>query len=168
MTGALFNDSRTRRYLLWRRWDYSGPRVTWICLNPSTAGEKANDHSVTKMIGFAKRWGYSAIDVVNLFDIRSTKPAVLYGAKLNKLTSPKNDLQIVKSCRQSKIIICAWGGHGSLHGRDETVIKMLLSSAVTRYKIHVLKFNADGTPAHPLMMPYSLVPAYSNYWKGGK
>jgi hypothetical protein len=84
-SGAKFNSDRTRRRLLWRTWCSHGSQAVYccfICLNPSTADEKKNDHSVTKMIGFATRLGCTGLLVANLFDTCTTFPKELYGRDL--------------------------------------------------------------------------------------
>lgn len=163
MNGANFNGQRTRRTLLWRSGWYANSnqtKVTFICLNPSTADEKKNDHSITKMIGFASRWGYGALDVVNLFDWMSTDPQVLYDLNVMILASSRNDLAIMSSIKTSELIICAWGRHGKLYGRDIQVINLL-----SRYDLYAIKINSDGSPSHPLRLPYDLKPVLFKGYK---
>lgn len=85
---AQFSDDRTRRYVLIRRWkhaldpvDLENPNdrmpLTWVMLNPSTAGAADDDATIRKCVGYAKRWGYGGIRVLNLFDLIATDPAVL-------------------------------------------------------------------------------------------
>lgn len=159
--GARFNRDRSRRRLLWRHWstsDRGRDYCCFVCLNPSTADEKTNDHSVTKMIGFADRAGCLGLFVVNLFDIRSTDPQLLYRAKtLNELTSKENDAEIVAAVNNARLTICAWGGHGTLFGRDRQVLDLIRTHRLAK-KLHVLRINSDGTPAHPLRLPYSCRP----------
>lgn len=153
--GAKFNRSRTHRHLLWRRWA-TGPRLCFVCLNPSTADETTDDQSLRKMIGFAKELHYGAIDVVNVFDIITTYPEDLqhwFGDK--ELSSLYNDGYIVAAARRSKLTICAWGNHGNFTQRARNVVKLLRANGV---KPMCLKQNANGSPAHPLRLPYSLRP----------
>lgn len=153
----MFNKDRTIRHLLWRRWKpIPSPKLTFICLNPSKADEKKNDHSVTKMIGFSEAMGCGALDVVNLFDYISTDPSVLYVMSLKQLTSTKNDLIIVQSVRTSDRVICAWGNHGAeLFGRGADIYALLYP---WHHKMFALELNANGSPSHPLRLPYSSTP----------
>jgi hypothetical protein len=73
------------------------------------------------------------------------------------LNSAANDAAILAAAAQAKIVICAWGGHGVLHDRGLQVLDMLRSRKL-RFKLRALKLNSDGTPAHPLRLPYSLRP----------
>lgn len=155
--GAKFNRDRTRRRLLWRYWGSSPDRAfcCFICLNPSTADEKKNDHSVTKMIGFAERLHCRGLMVVNLFDLKTTYPSVLYESPWPN--SNANNRQIIAAANSAKIVICAWGTHGLLHNRGVAVLELLRRNGLRR-KLRALKINSDGTPAHPLRLPYSLRP----------
>lgn len=157
-SAATFSEDRSRRFLLSRDWD-RGPRVAFVCLNPSTADETVNDQSIKKMIRFAELAGAAAVDVVNLFDVRATDPALLYKARsLAELSSPTNDETILYAAHRSWFTICAWGTHGKLFDRGRAVLELFRRAGRLRSKLYALKLNADGTPAHPLMLPYSLKP----------
>ncbi|MCL6576102.1 DUF1643 domain-containing protein [Kyrpidia sp.] len=65
------------RYSLTREWDASKPRVVFIMLNPSTADDDQDDNSVKRCIGFAKKWGFGSLEVVNLFAYRTPNPEKL-------------------------------------------------------------------------------------------
>jgi len=78
--GAVFSADRRYRYRLWRTWG-TGRRVLWILLNPSKAGAFDDDATIRKCRGFAKRWGFDGIEVVNLFALISTDPKGLLEAQ---------------------------------------------------------------------------------------
>jgi hypothetical protein len=67
--GAVLSDCRRYRYRLWRCWGDGNHRVAFVGINPSTADEVDDDATIRKCVGFAKRWGFSALDMVNLFII---------------------------------------------------------------------------------------------------
>jgi len=71
---ARFSDCEKYRFTLNRTWDNPKGKVVFIGLNPSTADEIKNDPTVTRMINFAKAWGYGSITVCNLFSFRATFP----------------------------------------------------------------------------------------------
>ena len=76
-----FSSCRTYRYVLWRELDAANPRYAlFIGLNPSTADEVADDPTIRRCKDFARRWGYGAVCVANLFAYRATKPAKLKAA----------------------------------------------------------------------------------------
>jgi len=68
---------------------------------------------------------------------------------------PGNDAAIVKAARESAIVVCAWGNHGSFLDRSSRVRALLDKS---RIKLHTLRINANGEPAHPLYLPGRLEP----------
>jgi hypothetical protein len=144
---ALFSQNRTHRYLLTRVWDADKPATTWIMLNPSTADAFVLDPTVRRCIGFARRWGFGAVRVANLFALRSTDPSALY-------THPEpigehNDRAILDACEGERTcVIAAWGVHGRRCGnRALTVVALLHEVGRT---IHCLGTTKDGDPRHPL------------------
>jgi len=73
-SGATFSPDGLYRYHLWRLWGDREHRCVFVGLNPSTADAARDDPTIRKCAGFAKRWGFGAVDVVNVFAWRSTKP----------------------------------------------------------------------------------------------
>ena len=54
--GAVLSEDRKYRYALWRIWEAEGPKVLFICLNPSKADEFNDDPTLIRCINFAKLW----------------------------------------------------------------------------------------------------------------
>src|ERR1035441_4905977 len=71
---AVFSEDRSRRYRLGRGLP---PEVCFVMLNPSKAGENDDDPTVRRCMGFAERWGFSGIIVVNLIPVIATDPGRL-------------------------------------------------------------------------------------------
>lgn len=147
-----------RRTLLWRRWG-AGPAALWLCLNPSTAGAKEEDPSTRKIRGFTERIGYEAYALMNLFDICATDPRELHrrAASQGALCLPDNFARILATARHAPIVMCAWGRHGRLQAQARRLLIMLRERGLQK-KLHYLRLNVDGSPAHPLMLPYGLEP----------
>ncbi|MDP3425530.1 MAG: DUF1643 domain-containing protein [Burkholderiaceae bacterium] len=152
-TGAVFSPCRQYRYALFRRWADPGVPAVFIMLNPSTADEVVNDPTVERCERRARAMGFGALRVCNLFALRSTDPRALYDHA--DPVGQSNDATIMELVQGAGIVICAWGKHGNLHDRGRIVHKTLLMNGVVP---HYLKLNKDGTPAHPLYIPYETLP----------
>ena len=150
-SGAVFSPCRRWRYRLWRRWNASQPVANFLMLNPSTADEVQLDPTCARARDFAQRWGYGALIVTNIFAFRNTNPKQMKAAA--DPVGPGNDAAIVRAARESALVVCAWGNHGAFLERS-TRIKELLKNQ----KLHALRLNANGEPAHPLYLPGKLKP----------
>lgn len=159
--GAIFGPGRTHRYRLWRAWGNPEHRCCFLMLNPSVADETALDPTVTRCVGFAKRWGFGALDVVNIFALVSTESLGLLNA--SDPIGPGNDKAITEVTGAASRVVMAWGSHKKS--------KALASLVVTRARevraaLHLansqkvanrewlghLGTNADGMPKHPLYL----------------
>lgn len=148
---AVFSSCRRYRYELWRRWS-DDPICVFVGLNPSTADELHDDPTIRKCVGYSKKWGYGSLCMVNLFAFRATLPQEMLA--VTDPVGPCNDLTLKRVAVDAGIVIAAWGNDGGHLRRDKAVIAMLP-------KLHCLKQNKDGSPAHPLylrgdLMPYPL------------
>jgi hypothetical protein len=154
---ALFSPCESYRYYLSRTWDAALGHVNFIMLNPSTADASVDDPTVRRCGLYARRWGYGGLVVTNLFAWRATDPSELRVAV--DPVGPDTDAHILRSARQSALVVCAWGVHGSLHGRDAAVLELLNNvDALGLSPLHCLRTTKGGHPAHPLYLPGSLVP----------
>ena len=120
-------------------------------LNPSTADEFKLDPSCTRARNYAERWGYGALIVTNIFGWRSTDPSALKSVK--DPVGRGNDAAIVQAAKEAKLVVCAWGNHGEHLKRGEAVLNLLKD-----VRLHALRMNGAGHPAHPLYLPSSLMP----------
>jgi hypothetical protein len=126
-------------------------------LNPSTADAHADDPTIRKCMGFARRWGMSGIWVVNLFALRSTDPAGLLDAP-DPIGPENNDW--VRAAIEYDRPVFAWGATGGAR-----VAKLVASRTVRILEIAREAEGADepmclgrtknGHPRHPLMLAYS-------------
>ena len=120
-------------------------------LNPSTADEVKLDPTCSRARDYAERWGYGALVVTNVFAFRSTDP-VRMKAQADPV-GPGNDAAILRAARESALVVCAWGNHGAFLERSSRVLELLEANHV---KLHALRVNAGGEPAHPLYLPSRL------------
>lgn len=146
---AFESPAKVYRYELTRTWNPDWPPVTWLMLNPSTADAYADDATIKKITkGFAREWGAGGVTVVNLFAYRSAEPADLRRAA--DPVGPLNDIFIRRACCQATVVVAAWGAHGGLRDRAETVTRMLAAAGA---RLLCLGMTRDGHPRHPLYVP---------------
>lgn len=153
---AVISDCGQYRYVLRRIWNSDAAYLVFVMLNPSTADADVDDATIRKCVGFARRLGYGGIVVVNLFALRSRDPKAL-GTALDPV-GPDNDKWIKLECSIAEHpIIVAWGANGRDYpDRVRQVLDLIKPRAV-----NALRTSDDGTPWHPLMLPYRCVP---NVW----
>jgi hypothetical protein len=151
-SGAKFSRCRKWRYLLWRKWG-DGAIVNFLMLNPSTADEVKLDPSCTRARLYGERWGFGALIVTNLFGWRATDPADMKAAR--DPVGSGNDRAILEAASAAELVVCAWGNHGTHLDRSTHVLKRLRAAGV---RLHTLRVNDNGEPAHPLYLPAALEP----------
>jgi len=162
MTEYLYKSARTDgpyRYRLTRRWsrNLAPDKVLFVMLNPSTADGEQDDPTIRKCVGFAKRWGFGALEVVNLFAHRVTDPRdLLKAARAGvDVVGPKNQEAVYQASWGAEAIVAAWGRHGSLLDQCSRVIDWLPKRFLIRpLVVDCLGLTANGQPRHPLMVPY--------------
>jgi hypothetical protein len=145
---ATISDCGQYRYYLLRRWG-DGPALLFLMLNPSTADASVDDATIRKCMGFARRYGFNAIAVVNLFAFRATKPKDMFASA--DPVGAENDDYILSNAIAAGMAVCAWGPNASGTPRPRKVIRMLQDAGVQLKCLHVTK---DGSPGHPLMLSY--------------
>jgi len=149
---AILSPCGTYRYMLGRHVLPQGSGTcNFIMLNPSTADATEDDPTITRCIGFAKRWGFADLVVTNLFAFRATDPREL--SKASDPIGPDNDRLILKYARDASFIVYAWGQHGTLKGRDKAVLSMLRG-----FPTFFLQKTKAGHPGHPLYLPSRCTP----------
>ena len=157
--GAIMNLARLHRMRLWRLIRCSSRPlaqgvVTFVMLNPSTADQLTDDPTIRRCVGFAKHWGYSQLQVVNLFSYRATNPKELKrdraaGKRLNTIGA---DAYIRIAIREAGMLIAAWGAlQAWARPRAAEVIAM-------SDHWFVLGLTKKGYPRHPLYMPKATMP----------
>ena len=184
---AIFSPCRRWRYTLRRVWEQprrmfedSGadmlgrpiiamsPRamVAFIGLNPSTADETKDDPTVRRCVGFAKRWGFGGMFMLNIFAFRSTDPKELYAQE--DPVGTENNHYITQVIQQPGVglVVACWGNHGgdSIKGRwsgfadrgSEVVWRVQSAGRLNFCRLGDL--TKLGQPRHPLYLKGDLMP----------
>ena len=142
---ALLSEDGKYRYTLDRAWG-AGKPVVFVGLNPSTADAQVDDPTIRRMIGFAKRWGFPGVTVVNLFAVRLTYPAGLLD--IEDPVGPNNDEVLADAAGKAGLVVVCWGNHGVFEDRCGEVAKILPPAKC--FGVTLLK-----QPAHPLYLPHT-------------
>ena len=161
-SGADISDCGLYRFKLWRRW-CAGTVCLWIMLNPSTAGAHINDPTIKRCISFASAWGHGAIDVVNLFPFRATKPSHLFEWLNDHPRLPfapsdvaaRNEAAIITSARGAQTIVVAWGSQRSIIF-DCQAVRVVDGLKGRGLPLWSLGATASGHPRHPLYVRQSM------------
>lgn len=156
--GATLSKCGLYRYRLWRTWG-PGDVVTFVMLNPSTADADNDDPTIRKCMGFARRWGCGSLQVVNLAAFRCTDPRGLYNTRypVSEPAKPQENFKHLRDAIElAGTVVCAWGVPGGELPNAAEMLEVMMAKWPT--KLRVLGFNKDGTPKHPLMVPYIAPP----------
>lgn len=150
---ALYSPCESYRYALTRTWAPEDPKLMFVMLNPSTATELRNDPTIERCERRARRWGYGAMRITNLFAWRATQPADL--RKAAHPIGPANDEALADGAAWADMILAAWGVHGVHQARGETVLANLRGQDTPLTHLGLTK---DGHPRHPLYVSYAQSP----------
>lgn len=158
---AALSDCGKYRYDLFRLLrPMSYPDIKQCCfvmLNPSTADATEDDPTIRRCMGYASKWGYTQLVVVNLFAWRATDPSEL-PVNVESRVGPNNDYFITSHAEHSEIVVCGWGA--SSYADDGNRAAHVLNLIKTAGKTPMcLKKTKSGSPAHPLYLPKDLEPA---------
>lgn len=157
MTGdAGFSACGQYRWWLRRQWQPLWPRLLVIGLNPSRADAQRDDPTLRRIVGFAQRWGYGSVTLLNLHARITPNPAVL--RRCPDPVGSENDRWLRTVLTTGGVAAwLAWGNQGSWRGRDRAVLD-LLGEAAPGVPLLVLGLTAQGQPRHPLYAPATLPP----------
>jgi len=115
-----------------------------IGLNPSTADEYEDDPTVRRCLGYAERWHFGGLVMLNAFALRSTDPKAL--RQHSDPVGPQNDAALAQVCGGASLIVAAWGNGGLLRGRGEELIARIPA-------MRCFGLTSQGQPRHPLYLP---------------
>ena len=146
------------RYTLSRSWLPSpyddGGEVIWVMLNPSTADAMEDDPTIRRCVDYTNRWGFNALEVVNVFAYRTPSPKELkqaWKAGVDVL-GPENlttlRQAIVRSCGHEYRLVVAWGA-GAPRPYVQGLARLIQSVGAHPYCLGMTK---EGHPKHPLYL----------------
>lgn len=142
VTTACMSPCRRYRYRLERSWA-KGRLLPFVMLNPSTADETADDPTIRRCMGFARREGYVGIVVANLYAFRASTPASLW--KAADPYGEENDAALVRIAQEAGgPVVCGWGAHGGKSNRSVHLMQQAGADLVCLGK------TKGGQPRHPL------------------
>lgn len=154
---AVYSRDGRYRYLFERRWGPGEP-VVWVLLNPATGDTDGKPRpTLGRCITRSQEWGYGALQIVNLFAFRATKPRDLLVTE--DPIGPHGDAYIQSAAQAAPRVVAAWGAHGSLLGRGSAMNARLPRQTVC------LGLTRTGQPRHPLYVPLDTGPMVLDPWK---
>ncbi|MEB3173539.1 MAG: DUF1643 domain-containing protein [Cyanobacteriota bacterium] len=171
---AAFSSCGRYRWWLRRQWQPQGPVLLFVGLNPSRADGQRDDPTLRRLVGFARQWGYGALEVVNLFGRISASPALL--KRSADPVGPSNDSWLLRALQggagdigggaanaggdggggsSPAAIWFGWGNQGAWRGRERQVLRLIGQSlqrcgASPPPELLCLGVTAAGQPRHPL------------------
>lgn len=149
---AIISPCGLYRYWLRRQWSGDGT-LLYVMLNPSTADADVDDASVRRCIRFARDHGFGAMEVVNLFAYRATKPKDLRLAGFP--VGPENDITITATAKVANAVCVAWGAIGQRNAAEARVQQVMPLIRAAGHEPQCLRITRSGYPQHPLMLPSS-------------
>ena len=155
---AEFSGDGLHRLWLSRRVADDGPVGVVLGLNPSKADAKTDDHTITKLRVFTKRWGWSGFWMINLFTCIET-----HSWKL-KQRHPRGDLLhehaesvLRHALPNTRAIVVCWGAAVPQHAawRVGEVCSLIRDLRLSTTPVRCFGVTKDGSPVHPLRLAYS-------------
>ena len=150
--GAAFGACGHYRWWLQRLWAPERPRVLVVGLNPSRADAQRDDPTLRRLVGFARRWGFGAVEVLNLFARVSASPGLL--RRCADPVGQENDAWLADRLGPAReppaVVWLAWGNLGAWRQRDQQVLALVAAAAVPMAAIALTR---SGHPRHPLYAP---------------
>lgn len=146
------------RWWLERLWEPERPRLLFIGLNPSRADGRRDDATLRRLLGFARGWGYGALEVLNLYGRISPSPAVLRRAA--DPVGGETDIWIRArlAAQPQAALWLGWGNQGRWCDRDRQVLALLQGLGASQRPVFCLGRTAAGQPRHPLYLPATVQP----------
>jgi len=157
---AELSPDRRFRFRLSRWWNpgEAPKRVAFLMFNPSTADAGADDQTIRKCMGFAGRWGYNGIDVINLYPLRSRDPRAMLDSRaaLEEIDTNLDYIRVVG--RDASALVCAWGCEDvtrRITNFNNHILRVIENARLAaRWSPSCLGLTLGGSPRHPVMLGY--------------
>lgn len=155
---AIFNETRTHRFVLKRTWNKAKPQATVIMLNPCDADSIICDTTTFLVINnIARLEEFGGVTIVNLFSLLTSKLSFKWCSD-EELNLPENNDYIKKAAEESSKVILAWGRAVDTNRRiEERAMHVLNLLLPYREKLFLIS-DGDRVGLHPL------TPAVRNRW----
>jgi hypothetical protein len=150
-TAADISQDTKYRYWLDRRWGPTPRAIVFVGLNPSTADAAQDDPTIRRCVGFAARWGFDRLVMVNLYAWRTPNPRDL--RTVNDPIGPCNIDTLRSFCMDTELVIAAWGAHPlccTAHALAGWIKRLPHAKC--------LGLTKTGAPRHPLYVPSGILP----------
>jgi hypothetical protein len=142
------------RYSLQRAWDPAGPRALFVLLNPSRADAHLDDPTLRRCLGFARGAGAGALEVVNLFALRTPDPRALRTA--DDPVGPGNRRAQRRAVARADLVILGWGACAVAEEASPGFLRCLARWRMANdppVPVWCLGTTGSGAPRHPLYVP---------------
>jgi hypothetical protein len=149
---ALVSPCGKYRYWLIRRWGPGDKVLLYLMLNPSTADASQDDQTVRRCVYFARRAGYDAATILNLYAYRATSPRTLrtFIEKGGDAVGPDNLYWIMECSHGVPKVVLAWGNMSFKdQDRHHEVMRATFRVLPRDVRYLCLGATANESPRHP-------------------
>ncbi|MGL6097874.1 MAG: DUF1643 domain-containing protein [Fimbriiglobus sp.] len=156
--GADLSACGAYRLSLFREWaGFGDKRCCFVLLNPSTADGTLDDPTIVKCVEFARRLDCGSMEVRNLYPFRATDPKDMVKAA-DPCGGLPGSVALIRAL-SFEFVVCGWGAFkppkvwGARH--TQRVAGFFDQANIKGVKLKAIRLNKDGSPAHPLYLPYT-------------
>lgn len=134
-------------------------RGLFVLLNPSTADDRYDDHTVRRLRSIARDLRLARFTIVNLYAFRTPHPSALCAAALDGLDiiGPENDEAIATAALETDVAVAAFGAPptGRRHEREALRFRPRVAAVLDLLDRPLLCLGETrtGWPRHPARLP---------------
>jgi len=139
------------RYRLWLQ-DGGDNVMGWCMLNPSTANAVVPDPTKNKIMEFTRRFMYDGAAIANVYGYRTPYPSALWEAEAAGIDIfGRTNIHYLEALATLPLVVVAWGAEARA---DDAAFALSILRKPGR-PLYCLGVNKNGSPKHPLYLPYS-------------